>query len=330
MSILDAIDRFLNYLSAGQSERTVKTYEAALNRFREYLSEAGLLPLGTPAADLTVDQAIDFVHWLLGEHFQGREVPRSTLRTYLSSMSRFYDYLLRERLADISAADHQRMRDSYRDFRKGYHRPLPKLPPEEAVKRLIAAGRSRQMDRDDQGAHLRRLRDIAILEILRATGMRVGELVALRRGDLDYRNQAAIVHGKGNRERVVYLDDRAWQALGVYLEARRDGARGRALYELPVVARHNRGASKEVLPVSTNTIRHVFEDCRKLAGIEQPLTPHSLRHAFATKVLEATGDLAAVQDLLGHSSPTTTRIYAKVTSRRLHEAHQRAFEYGKE
>ena len=329
MSILDAMDRFLNYLSAGQSKQTVKTYETALNRFREYLTEAGTPPLDTPAAQLTVDQAIDFVHWLLGEHFRGQEVPKSTLRTYLSSLSRFYAYLLRERLAEISAADHQRMVDSYRDFRKGYQRPLPKLPPEGTVRQLIAAARSRQVNADDHSARLRRLRDIAILEILRATGMRVGELVTLRRGDLDYRNQAAIVHGKGNRERLVYLDDRAWQATNVYLHARQDGARGRALYQLPVVARHDRAAGNQVLPLSTNTIRRVFEDCRKLAGIEQPLTPHSLRHAFATKVLEATGDLAVVQDLLGHSSPATTRIYAKLTSQRLHEAHQRAFEYGK-
>lgn len=330
MTILDAMDRFLNYLSAGQSERTVKTYETALNRFGEYLTEARMLPVGTPAADLSIDQAIDFAHWLVGEHFRGREVPRATLRTYLSGLSRFYDYLLRERLAAISAADHQRMMDSYRDFRKGYHRPLPKLPGQEAVKRLIAAARSRQVDADDRDARLRRLRNIAILEILRATGMRVGELVALRRGDLDYRNQAAIVHGKGNRERLVYLDDRAWQAIEVYLQARQDGRGGRALYQLPVLARHNRGASKQVLSLSTNTVRRVFEDCRKLAGIEQPLTPHSLRHAFATKVLEATGDLAVVQDLLGHSSPTTTRIYAKVSSQRLHEAHRRAFGYGEE
>lgn len=328
MTIADAVDRFLNYLTVGQSERTVKTYETALNRFREYLTEADAPPLDTPATQLTVDQAIDFVHWLVGEHFRGQEVSKSTLRTYLSSLSRFYAYLLRERLADIPAGDHQRMVDTYRDFRKGYHRPLPKLPAEKAVEQIISAARSIQVDPHDRRARLRRLRDIAILEMLRATGMRVGELVALRRGDLDYRNQAAIVHGKGGRERLVYLDDLAWQAIHVYLQARQDNVRGRALYQLPVLARHDRGAGSQVLPLSTNTIRRVFEDCRKLAGIEQPLTPHSLRHAFATKVLEATGDLAVVQDLLGHSSPTTTRIYAKVTSQRLHEAHRRAFEYG--
>jgi integrase/recombinase XerD len=330
MTITDAVDRFLNYLSVGLGARTVKTYEVALHRFREYLEQADAPPSETPAAQLTVDRAIDFVHWLIGEHFRGQEVPKSTLRTYLSSLSRFYAYVLRERLADISASDHQRMKDTYRDFRKGYHRPLPKLPPEEAVQQLIAAARSQPVNPQDPRSELGRLRDVAMLEMLRATGMRVGELVSLRRGDVDYRNQAAVVRGKGGRERVVYLDDRAWQALSTYLQARQDGARGRALYQLPVLSRHDRGAGGRVLPLSTNTVRRVFADCHALAGLEQPLTPHSLRHAFATRVLEATGDLAVVQDLLGHSSPATTRIYAKVTSQRLREAHRRAFEYGKE
>jgi len=98
-------------------------------------------------------------------------------------------------------------------------------------------------------------------------------------------------------------------------------------YELPLFARHDRAAGDRVLPISTNTVRRVFDDCLKLAGIEQPLTPHALRHTFATRAVEVTEDLAVVQDLPGHASPATTRVYTRVSSRRLRQAHREIFGY---
>jgi site-specific recombinase XerD len=327
MTIDEAIDKFLANLALGQAQKTVRTYAGALNRFREYLAQVPLPPATEPASELTVDQAIDYVHWLSGEHFRDQEMSKSTLRTYLTALSRFYTYLIREKLAPIPAGEHERLKDAYRDFRRGGYRRLPKPAAEEAVDRLIQAARAVPSKPDDGRHELIRLRNIAILETLRCTGMRVGELVSLRRGDLDYRNRTARVIGKGDRERVVYFDDVAWRAVQVYLNARQDGARGRALYELPIFARHDRAAGDRVLPISTNTVRRVFDDCMKLAGIEQPLTPHSLRHTFATRALEVTEDLAVVQDLLGHASPATTRVYTRVSSRRLRQAHREIFGY---
>lgn len=327
MIIDDAIDKFLADLALGQAEKTVRTYAGALNRFREYLVQVPLPPSKEPASRLTVDQAIDFVHWLSGEHFRDQEMSKSTLRTYLAALSRFYAYLIREKLAPIPADEHERLKDAYHDFRRGSHRRLPKPAAEKAVDGLIEAARLVPSQPDDRRHELCRLRNIAILETLRCTGVRVGELVSLRRGDLDYRNQTARVIGKGDKERVVYFDDAAWRTVQVYLKARQDGARGRALYELPIFARHDRAAGDKVLPISTNTVRRVFDDCLKLAGIEQPLTPHALRHTFATRALEVTEDLAVVQDLLGHASPATTRVYTKVSSKRLHDAHREMFGY---
>ncbi|HEX7587584.1 MAG TPA: tyrosine-type recombinase/integrase, partial [Anaerolineae bacterium] len=174
---------------------------------------------------------------------------------------------------------------------------------------------------------LARLRNIAMLQALRASGMRVGELVGLKRDDLDHRLHTARVTGKGNKQRIVYFDDLAWNAIQAYLKARNDGARGRALYQLPLFARHDRRVSNKVVPLTTDTVRMVFNVLARDAGIEIAMTPHSLRHAFATKVLEATGDLAVVQDMLGHSSPVTTRIYAKVSNKKMREAHHSAFNY---
>jgi integrase/recombinase XerC len=217
------------------------------------------------------------------------------------------------------------MRAAYRSYRRGYNRPLPKLPPEDAVLALLDAARQAKSEPNRPRQELARLRNIAMLEALRSSGMRVGELVGLKRDNLDYRTHSASVIGKGDKQRIVYFDQSAWKAIQVYLQARADGAKGRALYQLPLFARHDKGSGKRTMPLTTETVRKVFAQLAEAAGIEISMTPHSLRHSFATKMLEATGDLALVQDMLGHSSPATTRIYAKVSSKRMQEAHRAVF-----
>jgi len=314
MTVDESIARFRTELAREQSHRTVMTYTTALNHFREFLSAEAKLPPETTLADtLTVDHALDYVKWLNEVYFGNREMPKSTLATYLASISRYYAYLQRIGVVVLNDEDQKRMAEAFKGYRKGTIRPLPNLPSNDAVKQMIAAARSMPSDRDNQRHELCRLRNIAVLETLRSTGMRVGELVALRRDDLDHQSKTARVRGKGNRERPVYFDEVAWRALETYLNARADGAGTNALYTLPVFSRHDRAAGSRILPVSTNTIRRIFYACAKRASLDTPFTPHALRHAFAARVLESTGDLAATQDLLGHASPTTTRIYSKVT-----------------
>lgn len=322
MTIDEAIKNYLRDLAVGQSPQTVQTYSQGLERFKEFLLTTRHSPTDA-ASSLTVDHALDFAKWLSEE----RDIAKSTLRTYLASISQFYLYLLREKVIDLSATDMERMRDAYAKYRRGYSRPLPKLPPEEAVTALIDAARRVRSEPKKPRLELARLRNIAMLEALRSSGMRVGELVGLKRDDLDYRQHSARVTGKGDKQRIVYFDDAAWNAIQAYLKERNDGARGRALYQLPLFARHDRRVSNKVLPLTTDTVRLVFNALARDANIEIAMTPHSLRHAFATKVLEATGDLAVVQDMLGHSSPATTRIYAKVSSKRMRDAHRVTFKY---
>ena len=108
-----------------------------------------------------------------------------------------------------------------------------------------------------------------------------------------------------------------------------DGAGGRSLSALPIFSRHDQGAGAEILPITTNTARAVLNDLCQVAGLDESITPHLLRHRFATGVLAATHDLAATQDLLGHASPTTTRIYARLTDEDTAEAHREARERGR-
>jgi site-specific recombinase XerD len=253
----------------------------------------------------------------------------------LTALSRFYRWLMLEGRAGFSAADYARLQERLADIR-GRHppRPLPHVPSEDAVQALLKAAYGIPLPDDantPQGrrAALRRLRNIALLEVLRSSGARVGEVVSLRRGDLKYERQAAVVTGKGRKQRVVYLDDKAWGALTHYLKTRQDGATGRSLSSLPLFARHDRGAGSKVLPISTNTVRAAIDELCRAAGVDETITPHLFRHRFATGVLAATHDLAATQDLLGHSSPATTRIYARLTDEDTAEAHRMAQERGR-
>ncbi len=325
-TIQNAIDNYLQDLAVGQSPQTVETYSQGLARFAEFLAGTDHSP-AEPAGTLSVDLALEFARWLAARELDSGPLAKASLRTYLASLSRFYSYLLRERIVNLSASDMERMKSALHEYRRGYHRPLPKLPPEEAVDALLEAARRQPSQPQGDRLESARLRNIAILEALRSSGMRVGELVRLKRDDLDYHSHSARVTGKGEKQRIVYFDVAAWLAIQAYLKQRLDGAKGRALYQLPVFARHDRGAGSVTKPLTTEAVRQTFARIARQAGIEIAMTPHSLRHAFATKVLEATGDLAVVQDMLGHSSPETTRIYAKVSSRRMRDAHRAAFGY---
>ena len=323
-TIQNAIEDFLRDLSVGKSAQTAETYSQGLRRLVEFLEQQHHSPTRT-VATLTVDHALDCARWLSEGRGTNTKIAKPTFRTYLSSIASFYSFLLRERLVDFDAADIHRMREAFKSYRGKAQRPLPKLPPEEAIGAILDVARRVKPNPQKPRLELARLRNIAMLEALRSSGMRVGELTALKRDDLDHRAQSATVTGKGDKQRVVYFDETSWGAIQTYLSARSDGASGRALHQLPLFARHDRRASGKVLPLTTDAVRLVFNELARAAGIEIAMTPHSLRHAFATKVLDATGDLAVVQDMLGHASPTTTRVYAQVSSKRMRDAHRAAF-----
>jgi site-specific recombinase XerD len=332
MTIDEAIERFCQDLAVRHARRTVLTYRTAVRtHFRAYLCEVlDEAPDTAPVTALTVDHVLGLVRWM---HVVCPVSP-TTMDTYLTALTRFYRWLMLETEAEISATDHARLMERLADIRgRRPSRPLPRVPAEEALQTLLEAAYAVPLPEephtaDGQRATLRRLRDIAMLEALRTSGARVGELVKLRLGDLDRRQQAAIVRGKGNKERVVYFDDRAWGAIHHYLRARRASGGGRPLESLPVFAQHARRSGDQILPISTDTVRRVFNDLARAADLDVSITPHLLRHRFATRVLQATHDLAATQDLLGHASPTTTRIYAKLTDKDTRAAHRAAREEG--
>lgn len=332
LSIAEATQEFLYDIGSKRQKRTQYTYQTALNHFQVFLEANDFSPQ-KGIEELTIRHGIDFAPWLVNAYFGHDQVKPTTLRTYLTAVQRFYRFLLLRDYVSISYVDLERLREEFSEYGRIKHR-LPPHVDDEVIEAIItAARRVPPAEGDTPAAHrqeLRRLRDIALVETLRSTGARVGELSNLRRGDLEYSRRRARVRAEGTKgvsERYIYFDGQAWQALTAYLTARADGGGGRALGEYPVFARHSRNASQKVLPLSTYSIQKVVRRLGREAGrLDAHITPHAFRHWFATRMQRATGNLAVTQDALGHRSPETTRIYARVDDKEIQQAHQQAFE----
>jgi site-specific recombinase XerD len=344
MTVDEAIELYLDYLRASRSVATSDTYATGLNHLRAYLGARKLPPEKTDVGKLTPAVITDFITWLydylVEEVAAGdeRRVSEATKATYFAAVSGFLDYLVVEteqlRL-DGTAYDALRRTLARASRRKNREKLSPdKLPSQEIVEMLLEEVR-RPLDLPEglpEGTKRRkqliRLRDIAMVEALLSSGMRVGELVRLERGHLLYEVKGAMVkYGKGGKDREVLFSDRAWTAIQAYLRARQDGTQSRPLASLPVFSRHDRRAGGKALPLSTRSVQNTFVDLASQAGILERfhLTPHTLRHYFATEFLSETGDLALTQYALGHASPATTRIYAKTKREDYRRAHRQIF-----
>lgn len=332
LDVAAAVDRFLADLAIGKSPATVTTYRAALRQFLAGLGDAATEegkgsprgqpppPPPIPLAALGEEQPIEFARRLARER---PGLPKVTLLTYTTAVMRFYAYLLREGYrSDLPLP---RIAERLKALRGKRARALPRVPDDAVVEAILAAARARPGGDDRRSACIR-LRDIAIVECLRGSGMRVSELVGLRRGDLVRAQQSARVTGKGSKERTVFFTPAAWESVERYFSARESGA-PRSIALQPVFARHDRGAGERLLPLSTKSVRQIVQALGVAARQEDAgVTPHRFRAWFATHMVEATGDLAATQDLLGHESADTTRVYTRVASQRLRDLHRQAFE----
>ena len=289
----DAADRrliegFLDavWLQAGLSPNTLKSYRSDLEHFQRFVARRGIaIPRVGP------DDLRDY----LDERAGGNS--RRTVARSLSALRRFYRYLLAE---DLCAADPTADMAS-----PTAGKSLPKTLSEEQVEGLLAAPDTRT----DLG-----VRDRAMLETLYATGLRVSELIHLDRSLTDIVAGVCRVTGKGSKDRLVPLGDPACEWIRRYLESSRPALIGSRESGALFVTR--RGA-----PMTRQAFWHQIRRYGRLAGIDSPLSPHTLRHAFATHLLNHGADLRSVQMLLGHASLSTTQIYTHVARSRLHALH---------
>jgi integrase/recombinase XerC len=249
--------RFLQDIAVAKSAATVATYRSALRRFAEFLDAQR--PRPADVADLTEEHPIAFARWA-SDH--GR-APRTTVHLYTTAAMRFYAFLVRERhRSDLQLETIQLRLAALRGKRP---RGLPKVPPDETIERMVAAARKVAAGATLQEERIR-LRNIAILQTLRGSGVRVSELVLMRRGDLDRDQRRAVVTGKGGKQRLVFFTDEAWRAVWAYLEARGDGRATRGAGAAPLFARHDRGAGGKTLALTTKSVPEVVWGWRRRRG----------------------------------------------------------------
>ena len=177
---------------------------------------------------------------------------------------------------------------------------------------LITADELNRLMKSPAGDSLNELRDRAILELLFSTGLRVSELCSLN-SDLDLTRDEFSVRGKGDKVRVVFLSPGAKKAVAEYLKKR--GDMGEALFV-------GYGVAQDAARLTPRSIERIVKQHAVKAGITRKVTPHTLRHSFATDLLDGGADLRAVQALLGHANIATTQVYTHVTDKHLREVHQ--------
>jgi site-specific recombinase XerD len=344
MTVSEAIRQYLNHVKASQSLGTARTYATGLRHFRRYLVTLSLAPDRTEVKALTLSIVTGFVTWLYDyllekvAEGEAEKISEATKGTYFAAISGFFEYLIMEaQLLPLSTDEYDRLRKVLTRAAKRQRRdelPPDKLPSQEIVDMLLAEAREPLALPDEMPAGERRrrqlsqLRNIAMIEALLSSGMRVGELVRLERGHLLYQERGAVVkYAKGKKEREILFSASAWEAIQAYLRARGDGAQARPLAGLPVFARHDRRAGSRVLPLSTRSVQNIFVELASRAWVLERfhLTPHTLRHYFATEFLSETGDLALTQYALGHASPITTRVYAQTKREDYRRAHRSVF-----
>jgi integrase/recombinase XerC len=289
-----AAERFLGYLVAerGASPLTIKSYREDLLQVEEFLTSAGCR---TPA-DATSPVLRRFA---AGLHAAGYAA--STVARKLASLRSFYAFGQREGWIRTNPAKPLR---SPRRPRK-----LPKFLTGDEISRLLAAPRP-----EAAGG----LRDRAILELMYSAGVRVRELVNLDDADLDLRNATVRVRGKGRRERLGIVGSHARTAVRAWLTARPRPQAGLASRSQPLFT--NKFGNR----LSVRGVARLLDKHLVVAGLAGRASPHTLRHSFATHLLDAGADIRSVQELLGHKSLVTTQIYTHVTTRRLLDAFDKA------
>ena len=285
------LDLFLAYIvvEKGLSKNTLEAYSRDLCRYLAFLDKNGCLePATVSAADIA-----GFIAALKGEGLS----PRSRART-LSALRMFHRFLVVEGYA---GANPTAVIESPRMPGR-----LPDILSEDEVERLLQSVGGR--DRYD-------LRDRAMLELLYATGLRVSELVKLKLADLNLVAGYLVTSGKGDKERLVPIGDAAREAVQEYLASARlpagSGKGSRFLF-----------LSRLGEPMSRQAFWNIIRKRAQLAGIRKKLSPHTLRHSFATHLLEHGADLRSVQMMLGHADLATTQIYTHVSNERLKNIHR--------
>ncbi|ASS91807.1 MAG: site-specific tyrosine recombinase XerD [Bacillaceae bacterium] len=289
----DHIQDFIHYLTVerGLANNTIVSYERDLKSYKQFLNEK---------LNIQEVQNIQRYHILQYLHFlkdQGKS--SKTIARHIASIRAFHQFLLREKAADEDPSVHIETPQ--------IERKLPKVLSLEEVERLLET---------PELTSPIGYRDKAMLELLYATGIRVSEMVHLNLSDVHLIMGFIRCYGKGKKERLVPIGEKATKALEEYLEKGRPKlVRQKHKTDALFLNHHGKRISRQGFWKNLKSIA-------VKAGIQKELTPHTLRHSFATHLLENGADLRAVQEMLGHADISTTQIYTHVTKTRLKDVYK--------
>ncbi len=326
MEYSTTIQKFLDYLRFEKrfSEHTAKCYGADLGQFGEFLTSASgethhegqaiSAPdqHGGTATAVATQTSIQVDRLLLSTDvntvraylafLNDKQYSKATIARKLATLRSFYKFLVKRN--EISDNPVVAVRTPKQE------KKLPRYLEYEEVKRLLETP---PMD-SWLGA-----RDRAILETLYSTGIRVSELVALNMDDVDFLGEVVHIRGKGKKERIAPISSSALQVIQHYMEFRNKRAQSNANFDSKVLFVNKHGRR-----LSTRSVRRKMDKYLKMAGLDPAISPHTLRHSFATHMLNKGADLRSVQELLGHQSLSTTQIYTHLTTTKLKEVYENA------
>ncbi len=298
---------FLDYLEIerGRSRKTIRNYEFYLNRIFNWLAQ-GKRRLSP--ADITARKIKQFRLWLNRQtDHRGKALKKTTQNYHLIALRSFLKYLAKQ---DVKTLAPEKI-----ELAKTPEREVDFLDVDD-LQRLLEAPLK------DKHPEIIKLRDKAILELLFSTGMRVSELCSLTHQQINLNKDEFTVQGKGGKNRIVFLSNQAKYWLKQYLDKRKD-------MDPALFVRHDRAknkkekeSNKKVHPLTPRSVERIIKHYAKTAGITKKVTPHTLRHSFATNLLQNGADIRSVQALLGHASITTTQIYTHITNRQLKQIHK--------
>ncbi len=303
MEELFVSDLALDYVESlevegGRSKNTARNYELYLSR----LTEFGGADLRT--TDITADWLRKYRLWLNRyESDRGKGLTVTTQAYHLIALRGFLKYLAKRKIPSLEPSLVELPRA---------HRPQVTFLHVDEIDRILA-----EVPTDTETG----LRDRAILELLFSTGLRVSELISLNRDSINLDRKEFVVRGKGQKDRPVFVSDSAAIAIADYLEERSDS--------LPALFLNNSrnlqaaNTSGDYRRLTPRSVERIVEKYVREAGITKHVTPHTLRHSFATDLLMNGADLRSVQSMLGHSNISTTQIYTHVTDLQLKNVHEK-------
>ncbi|MFA5238171.1 MAG: tyrosine recombinase XerC [Phycisphaerae bacterium] len=320
------VQDFLNYLKFEKrfSSHTAKCYGADLEQFSQFLVgfcysglhadehvSAGEHHMGTATAvatqtNIRLDQLlltvdVNSVRAYLA-FLNEKQYSKATIARKLATLRSFYKFLVKRN--QLTSNPVMAVRTPKQE------KKLPRFLEYEDVKRLLDIP---PMD-NWLGA-----RDRAIMETLYSTGVRVSELVALNMDDVDFLGEVVHIRGKGKKERIVPIGTSALQVIQHYMEFRNKRAQSTPNFDSKVLFVNKHGRR-----LSARSVRRKMDKYLKLAGLDISISPHTLRHSFATHMLNNGADLRSVQELLGHQSLSTTQVYTHLTTKKLKEVYEHA------